>query len=77
MTCAVSSVVTLAALLVLRILLGWHSDLSAVWLAVGLITAYGCFFVASLSRGISDDDRAVLDALMTKVGLASPEKLRT
>ncbi len=70
-TCLVSSGLALAAMLALRAALGWDGDVSAVRLGIGLAAAYGSFVVGILLQGMSDDDRAVFDALMTRLGLAS------
>lgn len=70
-TWPVAGGLALATLLGLRAALGWDGDISVIWLGVGLVAAYGSFLVGNLLQGISDDDRAVLDALMTRLGLAS------
>lgn len=75
-TWPISGGLTLAALLALRTALGWNADVSVVWLAVGLMATYGCFLVGTLWTELNDDDRAVFEALMTRLRLASPLKSR-
>jgi O-antigen/teichoic acid export membrane protein len=70
-TWPVSGGLTMATLLSLRAALGSDGDVSVIWLGVGLATAYGSFLAGTLLQGISDDDRAVFDALMTRLGPAS------
>jgi O-antigen/teichoic acid export membrane protein len=70
-TWPISGGLTLATLLSLRAALRWDGDMSFAWLVVGLATAYGSFVAGNLLQGMSDDDRAVLDALMTRLGLPS------
>lgn len=70
-TWPVSSGLALATLLSLRAALGWDGDVPVVGLGAGLAAAYGSFLAGNLLLGMSDDDRAVLDALMTRLGLAS------
>jgi O-antigen/teichoic acid export membrane protein len=70
----VSGGLTLATLLSLRAALGWDSGVPVIWLGAGVAAAYGSFLAGNLLQGMSDDDRAVFDALMTRLGPAS--KLR-
>jgi O-antigen/teichoic acid export membrane protein len=67
----VSGGLTLAALLILRAALRSVGGVSIAWLGVGLAAAYGSFLAGNLLQGMSDDDRAVFDALMTRLGLTS------
>ncbi|MGH6846056.1 MAG: oligosaccharide flippase family protein [Methylocella sp.] len=70
-TWPLSGGLTLAALLSLRPALGWESDVPVISLGVSLAAAYGSFLAGNLLQGMSDDDRAVFDALITKLGLTS------
>jgi O-antigen/teichoic acid export membrane protein len=78
-TWPVSSGLTLATMLALRAALGWDGDMSVIRLGVGLAAAYGSYLIGILLQGVSDDDRAVFDALTMRLGLASflsPHKLQ-
>ncbi|MGH6835312.1 MAG: oligosaccharide flippase family protein [Methylocella sp.] len=70
-TWLLSGGLTLATLLALRAALGWDADVSVIRLGVSLAAAYGSFLVGNLLQGLSDDDRAVFDALMMRLRLVS------
>ncbi|MGH6838755.1 MAG: lipopolysaccharide biosynthesis protein [Methylocella sp.] len=69
-TWPISGGFTLATLLFLRAALRWDG-VSIAWLGVGLAAAYGSFLAGNLLQGMSDDDRAVFDALMMRLRRAS------
>ena len=75
-TWPISGGLTLATLLSLRAALGWDGDASVIQLGIGLAAAYGSFLAGNLLQGMSDDDRAVCDALMMRLWSALPLKPR-
>ena len=60
-------VLSLGCLLVLRVSLGWSTDVQAVWLAFGLLLAYASFGIGNLISGLHADDRALFAAVKARL----------